>query len=131
MAFYDKTRQIVVGNYDTFAIPFNIHNHIPLATESYVFTIRRVLDVSKRQGQNPELGEIVFQKYINYGDLIMIEDDNNNVIGCHFYVAATLEEAANIPKGINAYDLAIITSSTEFELIPPSEFYVGEVLRYV
>lgn len=129
--FYDPGRRLIVGSHDTFTVPFNITNHVPLATESYVFTIRRVLEPTKRMGRMPELGDIVFQKYINYGDLIMIEDDNNNVIGCHFYVAATLEEAANIPKGINAYDLAIITSSTEFELIPPSEFYVGEVLRYV
>ena len=124
--FYDENRRLVVGNYDTFVIPFNINNHTPLATESYVFTIRRVLEPSKRMGQIPTLGDIVFQQTVAYADLV--ETDT----GCSFTVSASQAEAANIPAGINAYDLAITNSSgdTEFELIPPSEFIVGEVLRY-
>ena len=132
MAFYDKTRRIVVGNYDTFAIPFTIKNHIPLTGEKFVFTVRRVLDNAKRMGRPPEKGEIVFQQIVPYNQLIKIADDNNNIIGCYFYITATKEKAAKIPEGINAYDLAVVNDSarTEIELIPPSEFCVGEVLRY-
>lgn len=128
--FYDPDRRLVVGSHDTFTVPFNITNHVPLSTESYVFTIRRVLEPTRRMGQMPELGDIVFQKTIGYSSLVMIRDDNDQIIGCSFTVAASKSEAADIPDGINAYDLAIITSTTEFELVPPSEFIVGEVLRY-
>lgn len=130
MAFYDRKRRIVVGNYDTFAVPFVIKNHIPNVAETLVFTIRRVLDTTKRMGRPPELGDIVFQQKITYSDMVMIRDDDNNVVGCSFYVAATKEQAADIPKGINAYDLAYKYADTEIEMIPPSEFIVGEVLRY-
>jgi len=130
MAFYDKTRRLVVGNYDTFAIPFVIKNHIPQSGERFVFTVRRINDTAKRMGRLPELGDIVFQQIIEYNDLIMITDDNGKRVGCYFYVAATKEQAANIPYGINGYDLAYLYADTEIELIPPSEFIVGEVLRY-
>ena len=128
--FYDSERRLVVGSHDTFTVPFNINNHVPLTTENYVFTIRRVLEPTKRMGQIPELGDIVFQKTIRYNNLVMIRDENNNITGCSFTVAASKEQSAAIPDGINAYDLAIVTSVTEFELVPPSEFIVGEVLRY-
>ncbi len=128
--FYDPDRRLVVGSHDTFTIPFIINNHVPLSTESYVFTIRRVLEPTKRMGQMPELGDIVFQKTIGYGNLIIIRDDDNTITGCSFTVAASKEQSAVIPDGINAYDLAIVTSKTEIELVPPSEFIVGEVLRY-
>ena len=132
MGFYDKTRRIVVGNYDTFAIPIVIKNHIPQADEEFIFTIRRVLETTKRMGRPPEKGEIVFQQTVLYEDLTLIKDDNNNTVGCYFYVSATQSEAADIPEGINAYDLAIINDDAgmEIELIPPSEFITGEVLRY-
>lgn len=132
MSFYDKTRRIVVGNYDTFAIPFVIKNHIPLEGEKFIFTVRRVLDTTKRMGRPPEKGDIVFQQIVTPGELTLIKDDNDNIMGCSFYVVVTKEEAENIPKGINAYDLAIINevANTEMELIPPSELIVGEVLRY-
>lgn len=132
MSFYDKKRRLVVGNYDTFAIPFIIKNHIPLASEKFVFTIRRVLDTTKRMGRPPEKGEIVFQQTVTYSQLTLIRDDNQQVIGCTFYITALKEIAANIPDGVNAYDLAVINDNakTEIELIPPSEFIVGEVLRY-
>ena len=128
--FYDPERRLVVGSHDTFTVPFNINNHVPLSTESYVFTIRRVLEPTKRMGQMPELGDIVFQKTVGYGSLVMIRDDGGNITGCSFTVAASKAQAAAIPDGINAYDLAIVTSVTEFELVPPSAFIVGEVLRY-
>ena len=132
MAFYDRKRRIVVGNYDTFAIPFVIKNHIPQPAETFVFTIRRVLDTTKRMGRPPEKGDIVFQQTVKYGELTLLQDSKNNTVGCSFYVTATKEEAADIPDGINAYDLALINdnANTEIELIPPSEFIVGEVLRY-
>lgn len=132
MAFYDKTRRIVVGNYDTFAIPIIIKNHIPLANEMFVFTVRRVLEATKRMGRPPEKGDIVFQQTILYDELILIKDDDENVVGCYFYVSATQAEAADIPEGINAYDLTIVNDNAgmEIELIPPSEFIAGEVLRY-
>lgn len=132
MSFYDKKRRLVVGNYDTFAIPFVIKNHIPLENEEFVFTIRRVLDTTKRMGRPPELGDIVFQKTIYYKDLIIIKDDDDVTVGCWFYVTATKEEAADIPEGRNSYDMAIINNDVEMEieLVPPSEFIVGEVLRY-
>jgi len=131
MAFYDKTRRLVVGNYDTFAIPFVIKNHVPLANEKFIFTIRRVLDTTKRMGRPPEKGEIVFQQVVTYNQLTFITHDGVTV-GCSFYITALKEEAANIPEGINAYDLAVVddNAKTEIELIPPSEFIVGEVLRY-
>ena len=128
--FYDPDRRLVVGSHDTFTVPFIINNHVPLSTESYVFTIRRVLEPTKRMGQMPELGDIVFQKTIPYNKLVMITDDDGDITGCSFTVAASKAQAAAIPDGINAYDLAIITNVTEFELVPPSEFIVGEVLRY-
>lgn len=132
MAFYDKTRRLVVGNYDTFAIPFIIKNHIPLANEKFVFTVRRVLDTTKRMGRPPEKGDIVFQQEVLYDDLVLIKDEEDNTVGCYFYVSATQAETADIPKGINAYDLAIVNNNAgmEIELIPPSEFIAGEVLRY-
>lgn len=132
MSFYDKKRRIVVGNYDTFAIPFIIKNHIPFVSEEFVFTVRRVLDTTKRMGRPQEKSEIVFQQRVPYKNLVIIRNDNNEVVGCYFYVTATKEKAANIPAGINSYDLAVIndTARTELELIPPSEFIVGEVLRH-
>ena len=132
MSFYDKKRRLVVGNYDTFAIPFVIKNHIPLENEEFVFTVRRVLDTTKRMGRPPEKGDIVFQQTVTYEELTLIKDDNDTVVGCYFYVTATKEEAELIPDGINAYDLAVVNTNanTENELIPPSEFIVGEVLRY-
>lgn len=128
--FYDQERQLVVGSHDTFTVPFIITNHVPLSTESYVFTIRRVLEPTRRMGQMPELGDIVFQKTVTYNDLVMIKDDHGSITGCSFTVAASKVQSAAIPNGINAYDLAIITGTTEFELVPPSAFIVGEVLRY-
>jgi hypothetical protein len=128
--FYDPERRLVVGSHDTFTVPFNITNHKPLASEYYVFTIRRVLEPTKRMGQIPELGDIVFQKTISYNDLIINIDEGGHVTGCSFTVAASKTQAAAIPDGVNAYDLAIVTDITEFELVPPSEFIVGEVLRY-
>ncbi len=132
MSFYDKKRRLVVGNYDTFAILFVIKNHIPLENEEFVFTIRRVLDTTKRMGRPPEKGDIVFRQTVTYEELTLIKDDNDTVVGCYFYVTATKEEAELIPDGINAYDLAVVNTNanTENELIPPSEFIVGEVLRY-
>ena len=132
MAFYDKTRRLVVGNYDTFAIPFIIKNHIPLTGEKFVFTVRRVLDATKRMGRPPEKGAIVFQQTVDYTSWNLIKDDNGKTVGCGFYITATQAEAARIPEGINAYDLAVVNADAgmEFELIPPSELIVGEVLRY-
>lgn len=131
MAFYNKPRRLVVGNYDTFAIPFAIKNHIPLINEKFVFTVRRVLDNSKRMGRPQDKGGIVFQQTVPYNELVLIKDDNKTV-GCYFYITATKEQAARIPEGLNAYDLAVINdvSRMEIELIPPSDFIVGEVLRY-
>ena len=129
MSFYDKSRRLVVGNYDTFAIPIIIKNHIPQATELFIFTIRRVLDTTKRMGRPPEKGEIVFQQTVAIEDMNLIKDDNDKTVGCYFYVSATKEQAAAIPEGMNAYDLAYVYANTEKELIPPSEFCVGEVLR--
>lgn len=129
MAFYDKTRRIVVGNYDTFAIPIIIKNHIPQANEMFVFTVRRVLEATKRMGRPPEKGDIVFQQTVVIEDMNLIRDDDDNTVGCYFYISATKEQAAAIPEGLNAYDLAYLYANTEKEMIPPSEFYVGEVLR--
>ncbi len=129
MSFYNKTRRIVVGNYDTFTIPFVIKNHIPQATEVFVFTVRRVLDTTKRMGRPPEKGDIVFQQTVTVESMNLIKDDNDNTVGCYFYITATKDQAAAIPEGINAYDLAYLYENTEKEMIPPSEFYVGEVLR--
>ncbi len=53
-------------------------------------------------------------------------------VGVYAYADAPDFEAELIPDGINAYDLAVVNTNanTENELIPPSEFIVGEVLRY-
>ena len=91
MSFYDKKRRLVVGNYDTFAILFVIKNHIPLENEEFVFTIRRVLDTTKRMGRPPEKGDIVFRQTVTYEELTLIKDDNDTVVGCYFYVTATKE----------------------------------------
>ncbi len=130
MGFYNKDRRLVVGNYDTFAIPIIVKNHIPLANEKFIFTIRRVLDTTKRMGRPPETGGIVFQQVVNYNQLTFITH-NGVTVGCSFYITATKEKAANIPDGLNVYDLAVINDNakTAIELIPPSEFIVGEVLR--
>lgn len=131
MSFYDKKRRIIVGNHDTFAIPFIIKNHIPLTGEKFIFTVRRVLDTTRRLGRPPEKGEIVFQQTVTYNQLNIIRNDDDDIVGCSFYITALKEEAANIPAGINAFDLAMINTKaeTEIELVPPSELYVGEVLR--
>ena len=118
-----------MGNYDTFAIPIIIKNHIPLANEMFVFTVRRVLEATKRMGRPPEKGDIVFQQTVVVEDMNLIQDDDDNTVGCYFYISATKEQAASIPEGLNAYDLAYLYANTEKEMIPPSEFYVGEVLR--
>ena len=128
--FYSKERRIEVGNYDTFAIPFVIKYHAPVEGESYIFTIRRVTECPARMGRNPNLGDIVFQKTIHYLDAVPITDEGGNVLGCQFYITASKAETANIPSGMNAYDLANACGDFEFELIPPSEFWSGEVLRY-
>lgn len=128
--FYDKQRRIDVGNYDTFAIPFIIKYHTPQNGESYIFTVRRVTEYPPRMGKIPNLGEIVFQQTIPYSSLVPITDEEEHTLGCYFYVRASKAEAANIPAGLNAYDLAYSCGNTEFELIPPSEFWAGEVLRY-
>ncbi len=130
MGFYNKDRRLVVGNYDTFAIPIIIKNHVPQADEEFIFTVRRTSEVPARMGRSPVFGGVVFQKTIFYSDLIMITDADENIVGCYFYVSATKSEAADIPEGINAYDLAYVCNTDEFELIPPSEFIAGEVLRY-
>lgn len=129
MGFYNKDRRLVVGNYDTFTIPIVIKNHLPQATEKFVFTIRRVSDVPARLGRMPNIGDIVFQQTVTYSDMIMIKNENNQIRGCYFYIAATKIQAAAIPAGLNSYDLAYLYADTEKEMIPPSEFYVGEVLR--
>ena len=45
---------------------------------------------------------------------------------------ATKADAELIPMGACVYDLALINSQAgvEIELVPPSVFMVGEVLRY-
>ncbi len=92
-----------------------------------------MLETTKRMGRPPELGDSVFQKTIYYNNgLSMIRDSNSQVIGCYFYITASKDEAAAIPEGLNSYDLAIVNDAAamEIELVPPSEFIVGEVLRY-
>lgn len=128
----NKDLRLCVGNYDTFAIPVVIKKHVPLTTEKYVFTVRRVIEGNYRMGKPVMKGEIVFQKTVEYADLIPIQDDKGDTIGCYFFVCANKEETSRIPEGINAYDIAIINTSagSEIELVPPSEFLSGEVLRY-
>jgi hypothetical protein len=128
--FFDKNQRIEVGNYDTFVIPFVIKYHAPIDGESYIFTVRRVTDCPARAGKYPNLGDIVFQKTIHYSDVAPITDETGTAIGCYFCINATKAETANIPAGLNAYDLAYACGDSEFELIPPSEFWSGEVLRY-
>ena len=128
--FFDKARRIEVGSYDTFAIPFVIKYHAPVEGESYIFTVRRVADCPVRMGKTPNLGDIVFQKTIHYLDLVPVTDETGAVLGCYFYINASKAETANIPAGLNAYDLSYANGDFEFELIPPSEFWAGEVLRY-
>ena len=132
MGFYDISRRLVVGNRDTFAIPFVISHHVPIEGETFVFTIRRVLETTKRMGRPPEKGDILFQQTITTSQLNPIRDEDGVIRSCYFHVTATKEEAALIPEGMNAYDLACVNADggTEIELIPPSEFIVGEVLRY-
>lgn len=129
MGFHDKGRRLVVGNYDTFTIPIVITNHLPQTGETFVFTIRRVSEVPARLGRMPNIGDIVFQQTVPYSDMIMIKDENNQIRGCYFFITATKIQAAAIPAGLNSYDLAYLYADTEKEMIPPSEFYVGEVLR--
>ncbi len=128
--FFCKDRRIDVGNYDTFAIPFVIKNHAPISGETYIFTVRRVTEYPVRMGKNPNFGSVVFQKTINHLNLVPIDDGEGHTVGCYFYVEASKAEAADIPEGLNAYDLAYSNGNYEFELIPPSEFWAGEVLRY-
>ncbi len=129
MNFFDKTRRIEVGHLDTFAVPIVIKHHLAQSGESFIFTIRRVLENTKRLGRPPEFGDIVFQQTVVYSDLIMITNDNNAVIGCYFYITTTVSQAADIPEGLNSWDLAYVYGDTRKELVPPSEFIVGEVLR--
>lgn len=132
MELYKKDLRLCVGNYDTFAIPIVIKKHVPLTTEKYVFTIRRVLEGNHRMGKPVMKGEIVFQKTVEYADVIPIRDETDTVVGCYFFVCATKDETSRIPCGINTYDLSIIdpTAGMEIELIPPNDFVAGEVLRY-
>jgi len=131
MGLYCKNRRIIVGNYDTFSIQVVLRGHIPTTSEKFVFTVRRVLETPKRMGKAPEVGAVVFRQVLRYNDLTLIKD-GDNILGCYFYITATKAQAAQIPQGMNAYDLAAIDTfaHTEYELIPPSEFWVGEVLRY-
>ena len=121
----DPKRRVVVGHYDTFAILIVIKGHIPLITEKFVFTV-------KREMRPPDRGDIVFQQTVGYNDLFLITDDDGDTVGCYFYVSATQAKTADIPEGVNAYDLAVVNDDAgmEIELIPPSEFIAGEVVRY-
>ena len=132
MSIYNTDLVCRIGEHDTFAVPFLMKRHIPLESEEYIFTIRRVLEGHRPMGKPPVFGDVLFQKVIKYADLELIKDENDAVIGCRFYVMASSEESSNIPKGINSYDLAIrdTVSGMELELVPPSKFIVGEVLRY-
>lgn len=133
MRFYDNLDLICqIGERDTFAVPIVIKHHVPLETEEYVFTVRRVLEGHRRMGKPPVFGDIVYQKIITYNDIEQITDDAGDVVGCRFFVVATADESANIPSGVNSYDLAVreVVSGMEMELISPHKFIVGEVLRY-
>lgn len=133
MRFYDNLDLVCqIGERDTFAVPIVIKHHVPLETEEYVFTVRRVLEGHRRMGKPPVFGDKLFSQTIRYDDLELLQDDEGAVIGCRFYVTCSAEESANIPPGIHVYDLAIIDQANgmEIELIPPHKFITGEVLRY-
>ena len=123
---------ITVGYRDTFCIPFAIINRPMLEQESFLFTVRRTLDGTNRKGRSPERSGIVFQKKITWRDVTPIIDEEGNNVGCEFFVKATKADAELIPMGACVYDLALINSQAgvEIELVPPSVFMVGEVLRY-
>ena len=103
-----------------------------LEQESFLFTVRRTLDGTNRKGRSPERSGIVFQKKITWRDVTPIIDEEGNNVGCEFFVKATKADAELIPMGACVYDLALINSQAgvEIELVPPSVFMVGEVLRY-
>ena len=130
--FYNAELTCNVGEHDTFAVPFVIKHHVPLQTEEYVFTVRRIVQGQHRMGKPPVVGDVVFQQIIKYADLNLIKDSVGDIVGCYFFVVANKQETANIPAGINAYDLAIrdTTAGMELELVAPHKFVVGEVLRY-
>lgn len=123
---------IAIGYRDTFCIPFAIQNHPMLEHESFLFTVRRIVEGPGRKGRPPETGGIVFQKRIAFSDVTPVTDDEGDVVGCEFFVIATKNDSELIPEGRCTYDLALVNNSVGFEMevIPPSPFYVGEVLRY-
>ena len=123
---------ITVGCRAPFCIPFAIINRPMLEQESFLFTVRRTLDGTNRKGRSPERSGIVFQKKISWRDVTPIIDEEGNNVGCEFFVKATKADAELIPMGACVYDLALINSQAgvEIELVPPSVFMVGEVLRY-
>lgn len=122
--------RLVVGERDTWSIPFVVSHHTPLENDKFVFTIRRVVEQHKL-GRPSVKGTVVFQQEIEYASLIPVVDDEGDTVGCKFVVHANKAQTALIPKGVNSYDLAIVNDSlgSEIELVPPSDFIVGEVLR--
>lgn len=122
--------RLIVGERDTWTIPFVIEHHVPIEGETFVFTIRRVID-TPRMGRPSIKGDVVFQQEVSGSGLVPIVDEEGDTIGCKFFIHAAKEDTLRIPKGLNSYDLAVVHAGlkSEIELVPPSDFIVGEVLR--
>lgn len=115
---------IVVDEKDTFTIPITIKGHIPKAEESYVFTIRRVLQKHFRE---TTFGSIIFQQIVKGNELVPTVIDGVTEYG--FFVIASTVEAEQIPAGDCVYDLALVKDGYEIELIPRKPFIVRGVNR--
>lgn len=115
---------IVVDEKDTFTIPITIKGHVPKANESYVFTIRRIL---QRHIRDVTLGSIIFQQTVKGDELQPLVINGESVYG--FFVIASVDEAKQIPAGDCVYDLALVKDGYEIELIPRKPFVVKGVNR--
>lgn len=110
-----------VSRLDTFALPLTLANYKLKSGEKLVMTVRAAKWDAR--GKIISVGDILFQKQITEG--VTTEDGN----GTYFSIVATKAEALSIPAGVHAYDLALISSTSELALIYPSVFEVVEVLR--
>lgn len=108
-----------VNRLDTFTLPITLKNYTLKSGEKIVFTVRE----GNVHYDDLNKGSIVFQKEISSG--VATQDGN----GTYVPIVASKTEASQIPAGTYLWDLALVSSTSEYELISPAPFIVKEVLR--
>lgn len=126
---YDVPRfKITLDSQDNILIPILFKGHIKQDGDKFVFTVRRLTE-KIRPKTVVKTGEIYFQKIINNSEIYPLQDNDNNIVGCYFFIRGTSDECKKIPLGANVFDIAYKNKDFEWELIPQSPFIVRGVNR--